>query len=79
MPWVQPDCLAGGAHGRTKQPAKMIVHSVQIGFVHVLWPAATYATGVTILSKKVPAFSAGHGLVAKNVSVCRNALDAAYK
>ena len=33
MPWIQPVCLAGGASGKSKQPAKMNIHSDQIGFV----------------------------------------------
>ena len=35
MPWVQPVCLAGGANARSKQPAKMNIHSVQIDFVNI--------------------------------------------
>ena len=35
VPWVQPVCLAGGADGRSKQPAKMNINHFQISFVNL--------------------------------------------
>ena len=71
VPWVQPVCLAGGANDRSKLPAKVNIHSVQIGFVNLSVASGETCNGSNNFVKKVQAFPQRHGLVAKNVSVCK--------
>ena len=68
---VSASLFGWGANARSKQPAKINTHSVQIGFVNLSVASGETCNGSNNFVKKVEAFPQGHGLVAKNVSVCK--------
>ena len=79
VPWVQPVCLAGGANDRSKLPAKVNIHSVQIGFVNLSVASGETCNGSNNFVTKCKRFLKDTALLQRMFLFAKNALDAACK